>query len=153
MKLFRNDNIICLRSHHLNVFELGLLGYFHGNANNSNNKFVRLCTSSLRLFASFARGANRTVGSSQEVGLRDRLVIIRRGDFRLAVMNVRGASQLHTRQVKSSSGATRPRGGHPDPNLLLPSSSLRGLWRGLVEVGRRRSLSEAACYRNWPRSR
>ena len=29
-------------------------------------------------------------------------------------------------QVKSSSGATRPRGDHPDPNLLLPSS-LRGL--------------------------
>ena len=34
-----------------------------------------------------------------------------------------------TRQVKLSSGATRPRGDHPDPNLLLPSSL-----RGLVEL-------------------
>ena len=38
-------------------------------------------------------------------------------------------------QVKSSRGATRPRGDHPDPNFFLPSS-LRGLWRGLVVVGR-----------------
>ena len=30
-----------------------------------------------------------------------------------------------TSQVKSSRGATRPRGDHPDPNLFLPSS-LRG---------------------------
>ena len=28
-------------------------------------------------------------------------------------------------QVKSSRGATRPRGDHPDPNLLLPSSLLQ----------------------------
>ena len=35
--------------------------------------------------------------------------------------------------VKSSSGATRPRGDHPGPNLLLPLS-LRRLWRGLVEA-------------------
>ena len=44
------------------------------------------------------------------------------------------SSQVNS-QVKSSSGATRPRGELPDPNLLLPSS-LRGFWRGLVEVGR-----------------
>ena len=39
----------------------------------------------------------------------------------------RSAPQAARCQVKSSSGATRPRGDHPDPNLLLPSS-LRGLW-------------------------
>ena len=43
--------------------------------------------------------------------------------------------RLGSSQVKSSSEATRPRGEHPDPNFVLPSS-LRRLWRGLVEVGR-----------------
>ena len=38
-------------------------------------------------------------------------------------------------QVKSSSGATRPRGDHPDPNFFLPPP-LRGLWRGLLDGGR-----------------
>ena len=47
------------------------------------------------------------------------------------VVGLRGYSQ-----VKSSSGATRPRGDHPDTNLLLLSSLLRRLWRGLVEVRR-----------------
>ena len=90
----------------------------------------------------FSPAANAgQVKSSQVVGLRDRVAI-----RTPPVASLRG-------QVKSSSGATHSRSEHPDPNLLLPSS-LRGLWRGLlVEVGRRRSLSEAACYRNCPRSR
>ena len=29
------------------------------------------------------------------------------------------------------SGATRPRGDHPDPNVFLPPA-LRGLWRGII---------------------
>ena len=45
--------------------------------------------------------------------------------------------QVKSSQVKSSSGATRPRGDHPDPNFFLPPSILiRGLWRGLSEWGR-----------------
>ena len=53
-------------------------------------------------------------------------------------------------QVKSSSGATRPRGDHAGPNSSRQPYAGYG---DLIGVGRRRNLSEAACYRNWPRSR
>ena len=58
-------------------------------------------------------------------------------------------------KVKSSSGATRPRGDHPGPascNFLPTALSGRRRYSDLSGVGRRRNLSEAACYRNWPRS-
>ena len=56
-------------------------------------------------------------------------------------------------QVKSRSGATRPRGDHPDPDLSLLPSSLRGLWRGLVEVGRSSYTTYTANQpHNWPLS-
>ena len=44
-----------------------------------------------------------------------------------------GASlNLWSSQVKSSSGATRPRGDHPDPDLSSPHPFTRALlWRGL----------------------
>ena len=38
---------------------------------------------------------------------------------------------MSSRQVKTSSGATRPRGDHPNPYLFLPRA-LRGLWRSGV---------------------
>ena len=57
-------------------------------------------------------------------------------------------------QVKSSSGATRQRGDHPGALLHAISSPHPYAGYGdLNGVGRRRNLSEAACYRNWPRSR
>ena len=60
-------------------------------------------------------------------------------------------------KVKSSqvpgSGATRPRGDHPDPYLSLPPA-VSGLWRS--DWGRQLggiSAGQPACYRNCPDSR
>ena len=68
----------------------------------------------------------------------------------------RTSHKTRTSQVKSSSGATRPRGDHPGIRALLHANSSPhpyACYGDLNGVGRRRNLSEAACYRNWPRSR
>ena len=49
-------------------------------------------------------------------------------------------------QIKYRSGATRPRGDHPDPELLLPSS-FRGLSRGLVDPELREAVGGASARR------
>ena len=85
-----------------------LLGYRYGRGLPQHN---------IRIVRSWGPSNQNIVKSSQVVGLRDRVAIIR--------------ALLH------AISSPHPYAGYGDLN----------------GVGRRRNLSEAACYRNWPRSR